>query len=318
MLTRRDVLKTAAAMSWGQASFGKASQPATEVNFSVPANACDCHTHLFGDPQKFPMSLTRSYTPEPASAEEMAALHKKLHMARVVVVQPSIYGTDNAATLFAIKARGANARGIAVIDNQTPERDLEPMSKAGIRGVRINPGNDPSSNPGPVADRFRGVTNRIKTYNWHVQIVTTLPVIAAIKGLVQDSPVPVVFDHFGGLRAERGLDQPGFADLVELVRSGKAYVKISAAYRSSTQGPDYADMAPYAKALIAANVDRILWGTDWPHPDSLSRPGRKNTDVAPLLQIDDGRILNQLPIWTPDAGVRKKILVDNPARLYGF
>jgi predicted TIM-barrel fold metal-dependent hydrolase len=127
-----------------------------------------------------------------------------------------------------------------------------------------------------------------------------------------------VFDHFGGAEAKLGLDQPGFADLLDLVKSGKAYVKISGAYRASTQGPDYSDAAPLAKALITANPERIIWGTDWPHPDSVTPPGRKPTDVTPLYQIDDGRLLNQLAVWAPDTAVRKTILVDNPARLYGF
>jgi predicted TIM-barrel fold metal-dependent hydrolase len=114
------------------------------------------------------------------------------------------------------------------------------------------------------------------------------------------------------------LQQPGFPELVELVKSGKAYVKISGAYRASKLGPEYSDVIPFAKALIAANPDRIIWGTDWPHPDSVTPPGRKTTDVQPLFQIDDGKLLNQLAVWEPDAGVRKRILVDNPARLYKF
>ena len=114
------------------------------------------------------------------------------------------------------------------------------------------------------------------------------------------------------------MEQPGFSDLLELVKSGKAYVKISGAYRASKLAPDYPDAAPLAKALIAANSDRIIWGTDWPHPNSVTPPGKKPTDVTPLFQIDDGRLLNQLPIWAPDAAIRKKILVDNPARLYNF
>ena len=136
--------------------------------------------------------------------------------------------------------------------------------------------------------------------------------ITAIKDLVMASPVPVVFDHFGGAQAALGVEQPGFADLVELVKSGKAYVKISGAYRASKLGPDYADCIPLAQALIAANADRIVWGTDWPHPDSVTPPGKQISDVTPLFQIDDGRLLNQLPVWAPDAAIRKKILVDNP------
>jgi len=114
------------------------------------------------------------------------------------------------------------------------------------------------------------------------------------------------------------LQQPGFSDLLELIKSGSAYVKISAAYRSSTKSPDYLDAAPFAKAFIAANPDRVLWGSDWPHPNSNAYAGRKPSDIMPLYNIDDGRLLNQLPLWAPDAAIRKKILADNPARLYGF
>jgi predicted TIM-barrel fold metal-dependent hydrolase len=153
---------------------------------------------------------------------------------------------------------------------------------------------------------------------WHIQMYTTPAVITGIKDVVSDSPAPVVFDHFGGAQAALGVAQSGFADLLDLVRSGRAYVKISGAYRASSRAPDYADAAPLARALIAANADRIVWGTDWPHPNSSRAAGRLATDVAPLLQIDDGRLLNQLAVWAPDPAIRKKILVDNPARLYGF
>jgi len=156
----------------------------------------------------------------------------------------------------------------------------------------------------------------MKSRNWHVQMYAELAVIAGIKDLVAASPVPVVFDHFGRAQAELGPQQPGFAELLDLVRSGKAYVKISGAYRVSKRPPDYSDAAPLAKAFISANAERILWGTDWPHPNSGS--GRPAAEVTPLFQIDDGRLLNQLPVWAPDAAIRKKILVDNPARLYGF
>ena len=136
--------------------------------------------------------------------------------------------------------------------------------------------------------------------------------------LVLGAPVPVVLDHFGGARAARGPAQPGFADLVELVRCGKAYVKISGAYRASREAPDYPDVAPLAKALIAANPERVVWGTDWPHTNSTTPPGREVTDVTPFLAIDDARLMNQLPLWAPDAATRQAILVDTPARLYGF
>ncbi|BAL78160.1 amidohydrolase family protein [Bradyrhizobium cosmicum] len=296
----------------------RASQPATPINFDVPAHACDCHTHIHGDVEKFPFFAGRVYTPGPASPEEMAALHKALHIERVVIVTPSVYGTDNSSTSFGIKARGATARGVAVIDDKTSEAQLDAMQADGFRGIRINLATDGINNPDVGRARFTAAVERMKARGWHAQLYATLPIISAIKDLVLASPVPAVFDHFGGAEASLGLEQPGFADLITLVKSGKAYVKISGAYRSSKLAPDYQDVAPYARALIAASADRVVWGTDWPHPDSVPLPGRKASDLAPFYPIDDGRLLNQLPVWAPDADVRKKILVDNPARLYGF
>ena len=321
MLTRRSILLASIAAGVtmpNRTALATAAQPSTPVNFDIPAGACDCHTHIHADPEKFPFFAGRVYTPELASPEEMTALHKALRIERVVIVTPSVYGTDNSATLFGMQARGATARGVAVIDDKTPESDLDAMGKAGIRGIRLNLATGGVSDPAVGRPRFQAAVERVKTRGWHIQLFTSLAMISAIKDLVAASPVPVVFDHFGGAQGALGPEQPGFADLVELVRSGKAYVKISGAYRASKLGPDYADAAPLARALIAANSDRIVWGTDWPHPDSVTPPGRKTTDVQPLFQIDDGRLLNQLPVWAPDAAIRKKILVDNPAQLYGF
>lgn len=302
----------------GRLGYAKASQPSTPVSFDVPPNACDCHTHIFGDANKYPLSPARVYTPETALPDEMSALHRALHIDRVVIVTPSIYGTDNSATVYGIEARGATARGVAVIDDKTPESDLDSMGRAGFRGIRINLATVGVSDPAVGRRRFQIAVERMKNRNWHIQMYAGLAVVSAIKDLVQASPVPVVFDHFGGADAALGLDQPGFADLIDLVRSGKAYVKVSGAYRASTQGPEYSNAVPLAKALIAANAGRIIWGSDWPHPNSSPPAGHKTTDLTPLLQIDDGRLLNQLAVWAPDPAIRRKILVDNPARLYDF
>ncbi|TAI63641.1 amidohydrolase family protein [Bradyrhizobium sp. Leo170] len=321
MLTRRSMMLASIAagvMMNNRDVHAKAAQPSTPVNFDVPAGACDCHTHIHGDPQKFPFFTGRVYTPEPASPEEMSALHKALGIERVVIVTPSVYGTDNSATRFGMMARGATARGVAVIDDKTPESDLDAMQKDGFRGIRLNLATGGINDPNVARARLTSGIDRVKARGWHVQVYTNLPLIPAVKDLVAASPVPVVFDHFGGAQAALGVEQPGFPDLVELVKSGKAYVKISGAYRASKLAPDYQDAIPLAKALIAANPDRIVWGTDWPHPDTVVPPGKQVTDVVPLYQIDDGRLLNQLAVWAPDTAMRKKILVDNPARLYGF
>jgi predicted TIM-barrel fold metal-dependent hydrolase len=321
MPTRRDILGgavAAGALTSGRPVFGKAAQPATAVNFELPPHACDCHTHIYGDPSTFPLSPERVYTTETALPEEMAALHRALHIERVVIVTPSVYGTDNSATLYGMKARGRNARGVAVIGDKTPESALDAMRKAGIRGVRINAATAGINDPAEVGRRLQKAAERLKTRNWHIQMNTNLKVISGIKDLVLASPVMVVFDHFGGAQASLGLQQPGFGDLIELVRSGKAYIKISGAYSASSQAPDYPDVAPLARALISANADRVIWGSDWPHPDSRFAAGHRPTDMTPLRQIDDGRLLNQLAVWAPEPAIRKKILVENPARLYGF
>jgi predicted TIM-barrel fold metal-dependent hydrolase len=314
-MTRRNF---AAILLSARAGFSKASQPATPVNFEIPPGACDCHTHIFGDPAKFPFAASRVYTPEPALPAEMSALHRALHIQRVVIVTPSVYGTDNSATLYGVKARGANARGVAVVDERIAENDLDAMERAGFRGIRLNLATTGQNDPSLARRRFEIAVERVRRRNWHIQMYTSLSVIAAIKDLVQASPVPVVFDHFGGAQASLGLMQAGWRDLIDLVRSGQAYVKISGAYRASNQAPDYPDVVPFAQALIAANPDRIVWGTDWPHPNSAPSSTRRATEISPLLQIDDGRLLNQLVLWAPDPSVRKKLLVDNPDRLYRF
>jgi predicted TIM-barrel fold metal-dependent hydrolase len=275
----------------------------------VPPDACDCHTHIFGDPRKFPFFAGRVYTPNVALPDEMARLHRGLHIKRVVIVTPSVYGTDNSATLYGMKARGASARGVAVIDENTRELDLDAMASAGIRGIRLNIATGGQTDTSSARQRFAEAVRRVETRRWHVQVYCSAQLLPAIKDLVSASPVPVVFDHFGGIESALGVEQPGFADLVELVRMGRAYVKLSGAYRASKLAPEYADVIPFAKALVSANPERVLWGTDWPHP---------NTSTGARISIDDRLLLNQLAVWVPDAQVRKKILVDNPGHLYGF
>jgi predicted TIM-barrel fold metal-dependent hydrolase len=321
MLTRREML-TAAVVAGAALRTrrirAEPSQPATRVSFEVPAGACDCHTHIFPEPARFPFVAGRVYTPEPALPEHMSALHKALGIQRVVIVQASVYGTDNSATLHGVKARGKDARGVAVIDDKTPESELDALGSAGFCGIRLNLLTAGITDPAVGRQRLRDAIARVGKRNWHVQINTSPRMVSAIKDIVASSPLPVVFDHFAGVQPELGVEQPGFPDLVDLVRSGKAYVKISGAYRSSKRAPDYPDMVPFAKALIGANLDRILWGTDWPHPNPGPPPGGKSTDVTPLLQIDDGRLMNLIPRWAPDQEIRRKILVDNPAVLYRF
>ncbi|MBV8588863.1 MAG: amidohydrolase family protein [Acetobacteraceae bacterium] len=329
MLTRRQGLKFSAGIGFGGGLHMAASEPSagaeisaptvkTPVNFQVPPGACDCHVHVF-DPARFPYWSGRVYTPPPAAPAELAALERALHVDRVVIVTPSVYGTDNAATLDGIRQLGPDrTRGVAVIDEQTTPAQLDALARAGIRGVRMNLEQAGVFDPQASAKKLEATAQQIAGRPWHIQMFSRLSVIAPLKTHFAALPMPVVFDHFAGARAELGPQQPGFDVVLDLVRSGKAYVKLSGAYRVSNKPPDYPDVVPLARALIAANPDRLVWGTDWPHPDSTVVPGRKPTDIAPPIPVDDGRLLNLLAEWAPDAAIRARILVENPKRLYGF
>jgi predicted TIM-barrel fold metal-dependent hydrolase len=316
MINRRSfnqMLSGAALVAGGATAYAKASQPMTRVNFQVPDGACDCHTHIHGDPAVFPMSEKRVYTPESASPEEMLALHQALGVRRVVIVTPSVYGSDNSATIYGMKFRGADARGVAVIDSKTSEQELDDLAKLGFKGIRLNLRTNGISDPEQARLKFVEAEQRVKSRGWHIQINSTLDVLASIKSTLDESSVPVVFDHFAGADEAKGIGQPGFAALVDLVHKGKAYVKISV-----TEGvrEHYEYFKPLAQTLIQANPQRILWGTNWPHPSSSS--GRPAKELTPLWPVDDALVLNLLPTWAPDAQLRKTILVDNPAKLYAF
>jgi hypothetical protein len=194
MLSRRSILlaSIAAGVTMSRKdAFAKAAQPTTPVNFDVPTGACDCHTHIHADPEKFPFFAGRVYTPELASPQEMSELHRALHVERVVIVTPSVYGPDNSTTRFGMMARGATARGVAVIDDKTPESDLDVMQKAGFRGIRLNLATGGVNDPTVGRPRFQAAVERVKARNWHVQLFTSLSMISAIKDLVAASPVRV-------------------------------------------------------------------------------------------------------------------------------
>jgi predicted TIM-barrel fold metal-dependent hydrolase len=284
--------------------------PASEV----PRNACDCHTHVFGPDDKFPFSCKRLYTPGPASIEDLEALHRTLHVDRVVVVHPSLYGADNSCTVDAVRKLGRRARGIAIIDDTINDRILADMHGSGIRGVRVNLESYGESDPSVARQDLQYAADRVAALGWHVQTYTNLGILAALHDSILQLPTALVVDHFGRPQAARGVAQPGFEQLLALLRSGKIYVKISAAYRIS-QEPDYADAALIARAMIDANPERVVWGTDWPHPGAAKRDPAV---IEPFRPEDDGAALNRLAGWTKTRTELQKILVDNPARLYQF
>ena len=286
----------------------------TPPNFAVPRSACDCHTHIFGPAEKFPFSAKRLYTPGDASIADLKALHRALQIDRVVIAHPSPYGADNSCTVDAVKRLAPNARGVAVIDEATSDRELADMHAAGIRGVRVNLESYGESDPAVAGRHLQSAAARVAPLGWHVQTYTNIGVLATLRDTILALPTTLVVDHFGRPQASRGVAQANLDVLLALLKSGKVYVKISAAYRIS-QLPGYPDAAPIARAMIEANRDRVVWGTDWPHPGAAKRDPAV---IEPFRPEDDGAALNRLAGWTKNKDELRKILVDNPARLYQF
>ena len=319
MLTRRQVLIAVASAATATVGPGRAEaaaaapQPATPVRFTVPAGACDTHTHVFGDQARFPYASTSRYRHPLATPDDLQMLLQALHVDRVVIIQPSGYGTDNSCTLDGVRRLGSRARGVVAIADTTSDTALDEMDGQGVRGIRVNIGQTPED----ARPRLDAAVRRVAGRGWHVNIAPRLPLLEGLSRQFSESPVPIVIDHFAGARASLGVQQPGFDVLLDLLRTGKIYLKVSRIHNVSTEAPDYTDVAPLGRALIAANPQRILWATDWPHAGERP-PGYSATDISPYKEIDDGRVFNQFAVWAPDPGIRHTILVDNPARLYGF
>lgn len=287
------------------------------IDFKLPPGSCDCHVHVFGPADRFPFAETRAYTPGDASVEDLLALHRHLGIDRVVIVHPSVYGTDNAVTVDALHRIGDRARGVAVIDPRITETELDAMDEAGVRGVRVNLATNGINDAGAAWALLAATAERVAPLGWHVQCFASLPLIAQLHDRLVKLPTTLVLDHFAGARAALGPAQSGLSAVFDLLRRDRTYIKISGAYRASTK-PDWADAGEIAEALIAARPDRVIWGTDWPHPGGKRHEGDAAFDIEPFLKIDDAVALRRLRGWAGDPLRLRRILVDNPARLYGF
>ena len=279
--------------------------------------ACDCHHHIIGPMDRYPMDPNRLYTPSQASVEQLLVVARRLGITRHVTVQPSFYGTDNRCMVDAVAQMGKNARGIAVIDEETiTDAELRRMDAGGVRGVRLNIETAGGRDSAGTARRVARVAERLKPLGWHIQIYADVTVLAAIAPTIAGLGRPVVLDHFAQTHAPLGVHQPGLDTVLDLVRQGHAYVKLSAPYRISDAAPDYAEIAPIAKAFIAANPDRMLWGSDWPHTNRY--PDLPAGAIHPFLPSDDAHNLELFKQWAGGPAMVRRILVDNPAKLYGF
>jgi predicted TIM-barrel fold metal-dependent hydrolase len=270
--------------------------------FKVPLLACDCHMHIFGPEADYPYTNPRSFTPHDGSVLEYKRVMKALSLERTVVVQASVYGSDNRRTVDAVEELGREqARGIAMVDANVDRKALQDLNDRGIRGTRFIT----TVKGGPSLENLPEVAKKIADFGWHIEMYIPPHLWAELLPRISSLPVPVVFDHMGGQTANTPQDSSDLQGMLRLLESGRCWVKLCG-YRASIAGHPYSDVEPLAKRFIACAPERCVWGTDWPHTTL--------NDYMP----DDGDLMDLLADWAPDPEVRRKILVTNAEELYDF
>ncbi len=283
----------------------KAPDPNTRTpTYKAPPGSCDAHCHVFGPADRYPYAPNRSYTPPDAPLGKFKELQNILGLKRAVLVNASCHGTDNTVILDAIAESGGRYRGVANVDDGFTGRDFDALQHGGIRGVRFNFVRHLGGPPD--LDVFHRVIDRIKDFGWHVVLHFDAVDVVEYGDLLRGLPIPFVIDHMGRVKCEAGLEQEPFHRLLDLARHESCWIKVCGADRISSAGPPFTDAVPFARALIDAAPDRILWGTDWPHPNIKEH------------MPNDGDLVDLIPLIAPEAALQQKILVDNPDRLYGF
>jgi len=270
-------------------------------NFKLPPLTCDAHCHVFGPASRFPYAPNRRYTPEDAPKEALRALHDHLGIERAVIVQATCHGTDNSAMLDAIASDPAHYRGVALVDGSFTDRDYQKLHDGGVRGVRFvfvkHLGGAPDMS------LFHRVIDRIKDRGWHVVLYFNAPDVAPMSEMMRKLPLPFVIDHMGRAMGKDGPDQPAMHALIELAKRDNCWIKVTGSERISF--PPYDEAIPVARRLVEAAPDRVLWGTDFPHPNATH-------------EADEAELVDLVPKFAPDPAIQRRLLVDNPARLYGF
>jgi D-galactarolactone isomerase len=312
MISRRTFIKQAslAAVAAG-ATRAALAQPVSNSSgterpkLKAPANACDCHMHIY-DPARFPMPPSKRVPPSNATVSNYRALQKRVGTTRVVIVQPRNYAIDNRVTLDAIAQLGPGARGIAVLHPTVTDSELAALDKGGIRGIRFTLG-DPATAVVKV-DMIEPLAKRIVALGWHIQFNVEGEQIVELADIFRRLPTQMVFDHLANPPVDQGVGHPSHRIVRELVDRGRAWVKLSGAYSNSKVGPpSYPEATRVAQAFVKAAPERLVWGSDWPHP---TMPDDNKPDDALLFDL--------LAQWAPDEATRNRILVANPEALYGF
>ena len=268
----------------------------------LPPGACDCHAHVFGPQSQFPYIPDAGYIPPDATADSYIRLLKRLGVSRAVLVQPSVYGTDHAAMLAAMTSGKFPFRGVAVVSRDVTATEIEKLHAAGFRGIRIN---GQSKNAGLPLEIAPKLAELIKPFGWHLQFFLSVEKIPDLEQQLSALPVNVVIDHLGVFNCSAGLEGAGFARLLRLMKHDNVWVKLSGVYHVSKKPPLASDAVPFVQRMVEVSSERLVWATDWPHPTAAWIP-------------DDGDLVDMLGQWVPDENTRRRILVDNPARLYDF
>jgi predicted TIM-barrel fold metal-dependent hydrolase len=291
-------------------------RPELKSSVVIPPGACDCHVHAIGPYLKYPMTTDRVYTPPECGLPELRKHLQGLHLSRVVLIQPSFYGSDNTFQLLCAKEIGDSARVVIVIDKKTSDQELSKMVSMGARGIRMNLSTSGIFNAQVARKQLIEVAQRIKDFDLHIQIYASAKVIADIADTIYALPVPVVLDHFASIKAGGFKEQSELPVILDLLKSGQIYIKLSGIYRISSASPNYDEVKDLAQLYVQTNPDRMLWGSDWPHTNTL--PGIPATQVTPYRIVDDSRIFNLLSDWIPNPQNLVKALVSNPEHLYHF
>lgn len=275
----------------------------SKPKFKLPEGAVDAHCHVFGPAAEFPFSPSRKYTPCDASKQQLFELRDFLGFTRNVVVQATCHGKDNRAMVDAVKAANGMARGIATVDMDISEKELEEMHEAGVRGVRFNFVKRLVDATPPEV--FLTIANKIKAFGWHTVVYFEGQDLEELIPFLKQLPTDIIVDHMGRPDLAKGVDHPDFQRYVELMKDQKFWSKVTCPDRLSESGPpDYEDFIPFAKQLVELFPDRVLWGTDWPHPNLKSH------------MPDDGNLVDIIPKIAATAELQTKLLIDNPMRLY--
>lgn len=276
--------------------------PAQGPGFDVPALACDCHAHILGPQGLFPYVENRSFTPPDALEADYAAMLAGLGLERMVLVQASVYGTDNRRLLNAIETLGRDrARGVAMVGKDVTRAELERLHAGGVRAVRYIA----TAGGGPALAELPHVAEAVAPLGWHIEAYMPPELLPELLQVAVGLPVRLVFDHMGGLPADTRGDDPALEAILRLLEGGNAWVKLIG-YRNSLAGPPYGDVQPLARIFAEHAPERCVWGTDWPHTN------------IPAPVPADRQLFALLGEWVPDPRLREQILVHNPAALYGF